>query len=440
MAATASFPWPFAGAGTELGLLFENAPAGIAQCDREGTILAMNPALSAMLGSRLRAIKHPRFCDLVLGQDRERSVGMFRQLMSGEQASFQLENQFDCSEGEPIWLRWSAWGVCGSAHNPDCVLLLAEDITVRRRQEERALQTDRLQALGRMAGGIAHDFNNLLTGILLYCDLMLSDLGVGGIDVDKDKDKDIDKNKNGPRYGGLPASSPVAFPGQDRLRKYAQEIRSAGVQASGMVQQLLTVTRPGTVNPHPVSLNAVTEEMRNLLLRLMGENVELSFCLDADLGLVKIDPAQAQQILLNLVLNARDALPEGGRIQVETGNCSVQIFRDVSGESAGASESCVAPAEASPTIPCVLFTVTDNGGGMNEETRQRAFQAYFTTKEEGRGGGLGLATVHNIVAGRGGLVQVESAPGRGTRVIVLLPAVSSSEISVKPIREAGKYR
>jgi signal transduction histidine kinase len=158
----------------------------------------------------------------------------------------------------------------------------------------------------------------------------------------------------------------------------------------------------------------------------MGENIELLFQLDSGLGLVRMDPAQAQQILLNLVLNARDAMPNGGHIQVETANCSVQVFRDDARDNLRSDEAAAGKRRRA-AIPCVLFVVSDNGAGMNEETRRRIFQAYFTTKEQGRGSGLGLATVHNIVAARGGLVQVESAPERGTRVMVLLPSVDLDE-------------
>jgi two-component system cell cycle sensor histidine kinase/response regulator CckA len=406
MSGAVPFPWCFSDAETALRLPFENAPVGIAQCDRQGTVLAMNPALSHMLAGKLEFLEHPGFSDLIPMEDCDRNEEIFRQLMSGERASFQIESRLSGSSDAAMWVRWTAWGVCGSAHNPDCVLLLAEDITEIREREQRAAQKDRLQALGRMAGSVAHDFNNLLTGILLYCDLMTSCLtGDGPAENCLAEDRLAD--------GGSA--------GRERLRKYGEEIRSACLQAAGVVQQLLSVTRPRNPNPRPLSLNAIADGMRNLLLRLMSENVELRFHLDPRLGLVTMDSAQAQQVLLNLVLNARDAMPQGGRIQVETGNCSVQIFRN-----GVIDEGRIA------IIPCVLFVVSDNGAGMEEETRQRVFQSYFTTKEEGRGSGLGLATVHDIVAGCGGLVQIDSALGRGTRVTVLLPSVCAPAISSAP--------
>ena len=424
MAVAASFPWPLSSAGIELRLLFENAPLGFAQCDRNGAILAMNPALSALIGSSLQAVPRPSFSDLIPAPERDLSAEMFRKLMSGELDNFQVECLLNRSDGAETWLRWTAWGVCGSAHNPDCVLVLAQDITQVRNRHEQALRADGLQALGRMAGSIAHDFNNLLTGILLYCDLMLGDLGGQGFTAHGLSDGVVglgDRSwMTNVVNGGLRCG--------DRLRKYAEEIRSASIQATGIVQQLLTVTRPRNLEPHPLCLNTVVEEMRNLLMRLMGENIELLFQLDSGLGLVRMDPAQAQQILLNLVLNARDAMPNGGHIQVETANCSVQVFRDDARDNLRSDEAAAGKRRRA-AIPCVLFVVSDNGAGMNEETRRRIFQAYFTTKEQGRGSGLGLATVHNIVAARGGLVQVESAPERGTRVMVLLPSVDLDESS-----------
>lgn len=391
-------------------LLFENAPVGIAQCDREGRIVTMNSALRKMVAEALHGLNCTSFSDLVRLPDQDLSVSIFRQLISGERTNVQVESVLGGSDiAGGARLRWTAWGVCGRSQNPDCVLLAAEDITQSRSHEQKAHQAEGLQSLGRMAGSVAHDFNNLLTGILLYCDLMRNGLG-GSV------------------------SSPAATSSErERLRSYVEEIRSASIQAAGVVQQLLTVTRPRNPNPHSVSLNAIAEQMRNLLLRLVGENIELSFYLDPNLGLVRIDPAQAQQILLNLVLNARDAMPEGGRIQVETANCNAQILRDPVGEIVGSLSDKAAKAAHVTAIPCVLFVVSDNGGGMSEETRQRAFEAYFTTKEGGRGSGLGLSTVHNIVASRGGLVQVESASGRGTRVIVLLPSLDSPQVS--PARE-----
>jgi len=194
------------------------------------------------------------------------------------------------------------------------------------------------------------------------------------------------------------------------VRKYAEEIRQAGLQANGLVRQLLAVARPGKAEPRVLSLNQTIEGMHNLLGRLIGENIELDFQLEPKLGLVKIDSTQAQQILLNLVLNARDAMPSGGRITVKTSNCKVQVLSEQ-------------PSSASaPLLPCALFVVEDNGSGMDAATRTHLFEAFFTTKG-GKGTGLGLPTVYDIVTRNGGLIHVDSAPGRGTRVNILLPLI-----------------
>jgi signal transduction histidine kinase len=260
---------------------------------------------------------------------------------------------------------------------------VAEDITDHRYTEHRLREAERLESVGRLAGGVAHDFNNLLTGVLLYCDLLLAELDAG-----------------------------------NSLRRYVEEIRGAGMQAAGLVQQLLTVTRPQNGAPHLLSLNAVAQQMRDLLSRLIGENIELCFHLDPNLGLVRMDTTRAQQILLNLVLNARDAVTEGGRIVVETSNSKMQIFESMLGNHSG------------PTLPCAMFVVSDNGKGMDADTQKRLFEAFFTTKIAGSGTGLGLAIVHDIVTGAGGLIHVDSGPGCGTRITVLLPLVTGATLQL----------
>lgn len=256
---------------------------------------------------------------------------------------------------------------------------------------QRLRQAGGLESVGRLAGGVAHDFNNLLTGVLLYCDLLM------------------------------------ALQPEDRVRKYVEEIRNAGIQATGLVRQLLTVARPATCDPCLVSLNDIAEGMRNLLVRLIGENIELQFRLNPNLGLVRMDPTQAQQILLNLVLNARDALPGGGRITVETRNCHIQIVADQIAAEPGSSAGGVA------ALPCVLLVVEDNGAGMDAATQSHLFEVFFTTKPTGKGTGLGLATVHDIVTSNGGLIHVDSAPARGTRITVLLPLVPEAAQNSQPL-------
>jgi signal transduction histidine kinase len=320
-----------------------------------------------------------RLCELVRPQDRDKTESLLRDLLHSQcddsrRDSISIEAQ-GAGHGQTI-AQWTAWRQPGCAGEPDHALLLVERRNDPVPPEESFLQTQRWEAVGRLTGGVVHDFNNLLTGVMLYCDLLLS-----GLDA------------------------------RDPRRRYADEIRSAIVQAAGLVRQLLVFARPQATPARPVCLNEVASSMHGLLTRLIGENIALDLHLDPDLGGVKIEQAQAQQIILNLVLNARDALPHGGRITIETGNCK---FQPVAGT---VSTGLLA-------FPCVLLVVGDNGRGMDAETREHLFEPFFTTKNAGQGTGLGLTTVRSIVTSNRGLIHFESEPGRGTRVMILLPRAS----------------
>jgi len=248
-----------------------------------------------------------------------------------------------------------------------------------RKNRERAadakqlLESEKLEAMGRVVGGVAHDFNNLLTGILLYCDLLIAGLG-----------------------------------SDHPLLAYAQEIRRAGGHSSELVQQLLAVARPPLEDSSLLSWNEVIADTRNLLSRLLGENIELVTDLSETARVVRLDPARMRQILFNLLLNARDAMPQGGRITLATRH-----------PAAGRSGS--APA-GTGSRDWVELTVADTGCGMDAETRSHLFEHFFTTKAPGRGSGLGLATVGRIVKEENGTIEVASDLGAGTRVRVCLPS------------------
>jgi len=337
----------------------------------------MNPAFERSLHRGVLHRRCLRLGELVRPQDRAKTDLLLRDLLESKCDSIAIEIR-GAGYGQTV-TQWTAWRQPGCGGDPDHALLFAEK-TVSEQEpdvvpsEENLLQTQRWEAVGRLAGGVVHDFNNLLTGVMLYCDLLLSSLDA-----------------------------------RDRRRRYADEIRSAIVQATALVGQLLVFARPQAAPPRLLYLNEIALAMRELLSRLIGENIELDLHLDSGLGAVKIDQAQAQQILLNLVLNARDALPDGGRITIETSNCG---FQPVAG---------TVQQKTFPTFPCVLLAVADNGHGMSAETRQRLFEPFFTTKNAGKGTGLGLTTVRSIVTTNQGLIHFESESGRGTRVMILLP-------------------
>ncbi len=352
-----------------------DAPIPLAVVHRQGQITAFNAMFERLLP---RPAGEPfSFHDLLASANRKDGHKFLSEFFEGAQERFQIESQ-GVGKANTVF-RWTAWRLPSAGETADRALLMAEDLSEAVAAEHRLRQAERLETIGRLAGGVAHDFNNVLTGVLLCCDLLLSALEPG-----------------------------------HRARVYAEEIRKAGVQATGLVQQLLSVARPTKSSPRPISLNETVDGMHNLLSRLIRENIQLKVQLDPDLGLVRMDPTQAQQILLNLVLNARDALPAGGEIAVETGNCHVQVLSATQGDKTG-----------TPTLSCALLTVTDNGHGMDESVRAHLFEPFFTTKAS-KGTGIGMATVHDIVTTNGGLIHVESKPGCGTRISVLLPLVPDS--------------
>ena len=232
----------------------------------------------------------------------------------------------------------------------------------------------RLEAVGRLVSGVAHDFNNLLTGMLLYCELLRSGLR-----------------------------------GHPHLRRHVDEMHGAAERGATLIRQLLDVARPQPEQPEALSWNEAVGGLASFLRRLIGENLQLTTDLAADLCPVKMGPSQMQQVILNLVLNARDAMPAGGRITLATRNCG-PVPENPGQES---------PGQEGPGM--VELSVTDNGCGMDEDTRARLFEPFFTTKAPGLGNGIGLATVYNIVQKAQGMLQVESAPGKGTRVMIRLP-------------------
>ncbi len=257
------------------------------------------------------------------------------------------------------------------------------DLGPQKRAETELREAQRLEAVGRLAGGVAHDFNNLLTGIMLYCDLLIAEL-----------EKDT------------------------RSHHHAQEMRMAGEHGAKVIQQLLAVARPHALESRVFALNEVVTGIEELLTRLIGENIVLTTSLAGDLGAVRMDPAHVQQILLNLVLNARDAMSEGGRITITTRNCTDYLQSDMPEEGND--------HEKPQLVPCVELTVSDTGCGMDSKTLGRA--CVFTTKESGRGSGLGLATACRLAKLEGGILVAESQPGRGTRVSLLLPRVNQNSL------------
>jgi two-component system cell cycle sensor histidine kinase/response regulator CckA len=258
------------------------------------------------------------------------------------------------------------------------VLVLAHDLTDKKKLEAQLLQSQKMEAIGQLAGGVAHDFNNLLGVIAGYTDLLLKDLG-------------------------------AQHPGTRR----AEQIRKAADRAAGLTRQLLAFSRKQVLQPKVLDLNAVVLDVEKMLQRLIGEDIHLVTVLSEALGRVKADPGQIEQVIVNLSVNARDAMLKGGKLIIETANIDLD------------SHYAETRSEVRPG-PYVLLAVSDTGHGMDEETISRIFEPFFTTKEEGKGTGLGLSTVFGIVKQSGGHVGVYSEVGQGTTFRVYLPRVDDS--------------
>jgi PAS domain S-box-containing protein len=266
---------------------------------------------------------------------------------------------------------------------------IARDITRSRRMESQLRQAQKMEAVGRLAGGIAHDFNSLLGVILGDAELLLVESG-----------------------------SPAA------VRAKAGEMKEAAARAASLTRQLLGFARRQTLAPGPLDLNAALADMENMLRRLAGEPVEFSTALEPDLGPVRLDPSDLLQIVLNLVSNARDAMPGGGRLRIEASSVALDE----------------ASAPALPGLrpgPHVLLTVSDTGHGMDGETLARIFEPFFTTKEPGRGAGMGLATVYGIVRQNNGAIWVASEPSGGTTFRIYLPRAEAAVVHPAAPTESG---
>lgn len=286
-------------------------------------------------------------------------VAAHRRAVAGEPVTFHIEwkgGSYACHV-EPLR------GAGGDVQGAICMSL---DVTDRKQLEDQLRQAQKMEAVGRLAGGIAHDFNNLLMVIQGYSDLLAERLKES-----------------------------------DPLRRSAEQIQTAAQRATSLTRQLLAFSRKQMLAPKILNVQSVVADMEKILRRLIGEDVQLETSSAADLGLVKADRSQIEQVIMNLAVNARDAMPEGGRLTIETANVELDA-------SFSRSKAVMAPGRY------VMLAVTDNGCGMDGETQAHIFEPFFTTKEKGKGTGLGLATVYGIVKQSGGYVWVYSEPGRGS--------------------------
>jgi PAS domain S-box-containing protein len=369
--------------------LYDLAPVGYLTLSDKGLILETNLTAASLLGVARGDLVKRRLTSFVFSEDADIYYLHRKHLL--ETGVMQLcEVRMVRLDGGQFWARVESV-IAAIAGGASIFRVVISDITERKHAEARLAQAQRMESVGLLAGGVAHDFNNLLTVINGYSWLMLSRLGP-----------------------------------DDPLRPDLEEIHKAGESAAELTQQLLAFGRKQVLRVRLLDLNRLVIETRPLLERLAGANVEVRTQLNAKSAIVRADPHQLEQVFINLVLNARDAMPDGGRLSIETSDLKqdssyVQLHPDVSIGSH------------------VLLAVSDNGVGMTEETRRRVFDPFFTTKELGKGTGLGLATAQGIVAQSGGRIEVSSEPGRGTTFRIYLPAVvEAAEAPARTWAAAGE--
>lgn len=369
-------------------LIAENTKDLICTLDLQGNFHYVSPSFKEVLGYSPEELRDLNAFSLIHPDDREPTMKIYQQALINKEAR-NAEFRFRHKNGN--WCVFESVGnwIFNGNGAPRESVLVSRDITERKQAEEKMAalqvqlgQSQKMEAIGRLAGGIAHDFNNILAVIQGYSDLCLS---------------------------GIPKENP--------LREDIQEITNAVKRAANLISQLLAFSRRQTMEMEVINLNPLLQNLEKMLRRVIGEDVELVTTLPDDLGRVKADPGQIEQILLNLTVNARDAMPSGGKLTIETANVTLK-------ENNRQNHMVLTPGHY------VMISITDTGLGMTQEVKERIFEPFFTTKEIGKGTGLGLSMVYGIVKQSGGHIGVDSEPGKGATFRIYLPRVDEPVVEV----------
>lgn len=379
--------------------LFETAQDGVLILDaKTGSITDVNPFLIKLLDYSREEFLGKSLWDIGLFKDIESSKAAFRKLRAKQYIRYE-DLPLKTKGGRSINVEFvsNVYGV----NSKKVIQCNVRDITQRKyaeRSEQQLGQAQKMEAVGQLAGGIAHDFNNLLGVILGYCEILEERLGLAE-----------------------PTGEMIV-----EARRMIVEIHKAGTSAKDLTRHLLAFSRRQVLQPVFLDLNAAVTRLDTMLSRLIGDDIEVVSVLRSDLGTIKADPTQFEQVLMNLAVNARDAMPQGGKFTIETANVEID-------------ETYVQQHPSAKPGPYVMLAVSDTGVGIDKETQSRIFEPFFSTKEIGKGTGLGLSTVFGIVKQSGGSIGVYSEPGHGTTFKIYFPRYEEAPVVIrkeeaKPLR------
>ncbi len=370
--------------------IYEQAAVGIAQVALDGQFLMVNAALCHMLGYQETELLGKRVTDVLHPDDRASGADLLGAMQSNGRKSYEVEARYIHRDRSLVWVSVSSSTVADAKGSPLYSISVIQNVSESKRAEEQLKQAQKLEAIGRLAGGVAHDFNTLLNVMLGYSELLLADMPLG-----------------------------------DPRRERVIQIKNSGEAGALLTRQLLAFSRKQAVAPEVLDLREVVTKMTPILARLLHEDVALTVKCSDEHCLIKVDPGQIQQLILNLGANAADAMPDGGQINIEV--------RPVEVDDAYALQRLTLS-----TGQYVMLAISDSGMGMDAETAARIFEPFFTTKEAGKGTGLGLATVYGIVKRNGGDIWVYSEPAVGTIFKIYLPlAVPELQRPPKPAVKAA---
>jgi PAS domain S-box-containing protein len=372
--------------------LFDTVHLIVLGLDLTGRVDYVNPFFLRLTGYTREEVIGQRWAERFVPAELEAELEAVRTKLLEGGAYPHHQNPILTRSGEKRMISWSNTVLRDTSGRPSGTLSIGQDITDAGRLQEQLLHSQKMESLGRLAGGVAHDFNNLLTAILSNAEFLRDDL-----------------------------------PGDSALRDDVEEIRKAADRAAILTRQLLSFARRQVVQPRLLDLNEIALAMDKLLRRLIGEDIELVSMLSPEPWPIWADAGQIEQVLANLAVNSRDAMPHGGKLTIETSNVTLD------------SDYTAVHAEASPG-DYVLLAVSDTGHGIPEDARPRIFDPFFTTKPEGKGTGLGLATVHGIVHAAGGHIWVYSEPGHGATFKVYLPRATGTAEPLRTLPQSPARR